>query len=227
MWQLIYGNSKADPVLLVLAICLPHRSDPALLTAENLEAWAFLKKLSEKSKIPLLLVQFACDQEEIDSVYVSTDGISFEKKSMEGLTELFHQYGLPTSKTPTRKAKNDKESSAYHTWQRQSLGKDLTVTDIDLWKLDEGGNVTTIFELKRSLISIDKWQPYPEDFKNFILLIKICELSAIEFKISYNYMSPKPTRIEDISKIKVFKLVLNGKVNAIYEGIYPLKDFIK
>lgn len=227
IWQLVYGDIKSNPVLLVLAIGLPDTDKSIILTPEILDAWNLMKTISEKSKTPLLLVQFSNDLDEIENVNVSTDGKSFRKMTMVEVTELFHNYGLPTSNTPTRKAKNDKESSVYHSWQRQNLGRDLTVSDIDLWKLDEFGNVTTIFELKRSKISIERWQPYKEDYKNFILLIKICKLSGNEFKIAYNYMSPNAPRVEEISRIKVFRLEYTDEVKVIEEGIYLLKDFIE
>jgi hypothetical protein len=226
IWQLIYGNSKSDPVLLVLAVGLPNTSNPVPLNSDIEDAWTTMKDLSEKSRIPLVFVQFANNIVEIESVNVSTDGKSFQKLTMGELTASFHKYGLPTSNTPTRKAKNDKESSAYHTWQRENLGKDLTVTDIDLWKLDASGNLTTIFELKRSRIPLKEWQPYPVDFKNFILILKVCKLAGIKFKISYNFMSPYPPRDEDISKIKVFNLDFTTKLFITEEGIYTLTEFI-
>lgn len=228
IWQLIYGNSKSDPILLVLAVGLSNSSKPVVLSPEIIDAWGYLKLLSEKSNIPLILVQFSIDKLEIEFVHVSLDLKAFEKKTMIELTTVFHNYGLPTSNTPTQKAKNDRTSSAYHDWQRTSLGRDLVISDIDLWKLDKSGNVNTIFELKRSKIPIERWQPYPDDYKNFELLLKICKLTGIEFKISYNYMGPSGPRIEDISKIKLFKLeFVNNKMQIIEQGIFPLNDFVK
>lgn len=227
IWQLVYGNKASKPVLLVLAIGLANNEKPGLSSQEKIDAFNSIISLSERTKIPLILVQFTIDQDKIESVYISNDGKSFEKKTIVELTLLFQTFGLPTSNTYTQKATNDRTSSAYHNWQRKSLGKDITVSDIDLMKVDDNENITTIFELKRSRIPIDSWTPFPADYVNFKLLLKLCKLATIELKIAYNYLSPIPPRIEDISKIKVFKLKLQeDQINICEEGIYPLNVFL-
>ena len=105
---------------------------------------------------------------------------------MPELSKLFASIGLPVSNTHTAKYLNDRTSSAYHNWQRNSLGAALTVSDIDLWRVSETGDPEIVFELKRSYYDLSRWKPFTDDYRNFMLISNLCQRAGTHFKIIYN-----------------------------------------
>jgi hypothetical protein len=145
---------------------------------------------------------------------------------MAELAESYGQIGLSVSNSATKKYLNELTSSAYHNWQRSSLGSELTVSDIDLWRIDDKGNPVVIFELKRSFIDLYKWVPYGDDYKNFRLISNICNNSGVEFKIVYNQRIKNPVVVDKIEKLKIFKVDFS-KFPYISDGvIINLEEFI-
>lgn len=59
----------------------------------------------------------------------------------------------------------------------------MIVADIDLIRY-QGEEIREIIELKRSYIDIEKWEPYKQDYKNFILLSKLARRRELDFLLS-------------------------------------------
>ena len=144
---------------------------------------------------------------------------------MSDLSEIFADYGLPISDSGTDKYLNDKSSSAYHNWQRECLGRDLTVSDIDSWRINEATKPEIIYELKRSYYSLSRWQPFTDDYNNFKLLSNLCNLTSLRFKIVYNVRHKKPF-YDDISKLKLFDVDFDKRPPIKEKGIITLDSFL-
>jgi hypothetical protein len=225
-WQLIYGDANCDPKLLVYVFGKNEIEYNSALSDKDQDGVSFYKYLSGKTGVPYLIIKFRTDIEEVTEVLVSTDGQNFELKSMTELMQIFSHFNLPISNSTTGKYLNDKTSSAYHKWQRGSLGSSLKVSDIDLYKIDANGYPTTIYELKRSYYSLDRWTPFTDDYNNFRLLSKLCISANLEFKILYNVRQKNPF-FDDASKLKLFSVNFNNTSPVKLDGIVSFQDFIK
>ena len=159
-WQLIYGNANCSPLLLVFIMGKTKHDFGNSLTVKELEATNLFVNLSHKSGLPFLSLQFRIDSKEIKNILFSSDGHCFEEKSLTELQKIYSNFSLPISNTPTGKYLNDKTSSAYHDWQRKTLGRALNVSDVDLWRLNENEEPTVLYELKRSYYSLERWKPF-------------------------------------------------------------------
>jgi hypothetical protein len=223
IWQLVYGDVHCNPKLLVLVSGVDKNQYVADFSENEKEALELLNIISSNSKIPLRIVRFLTDQTEVDEVITFKNGERPYTVTMKELKELFHQDGLPISDSSTGKYLNDATSSAYHNWQRSSLGRDLKVSDFDLWKIDENGMPIEVYELKRSFYSLDKWEPYPDDYNNFRLIFNVVERVGIKFKIVYNV---RTKRKDDISTLKIFDVNFKNKPAIQYHSTVSLNDFL-
>jgi len=228
LWQLVYGDSRANPKLLVVVSGVKAREIYAEPSAEERKACKRLKQLSSLTKVPMLFIRFTVDRD-VENVYIyNNKNKNFTVMTMDKLAQLYKEFGLPVRKGSTSKYLNDKASSAYHKWQRNSLGKDLSVTDIDLMKIDLTKDaIIEIYELKRSYISLSKWEPYEDDYKNFRLLGNLLSGTGIPLKIVYNVRKTKPNLNDDISKLKIFKVDVTKEKLIEYESTIQLEEFIR
>jgi hypothetical protein len=198
------------------------RIDDQPTTAEG-EAYQLLAKVGNRANIPVRYIRFACDIAEVESVYASDGSFHYEKLTMHQLSLLFASFGLPVSNTHTAKYLNDRTSSAYHNWQRTSLGAALTVSDIDLWRLRDTGEPETVFELKRSHFDLNRWQPFKDDYRNFRLISNLCNAAGLNFKIIYNQRVKTPFA-DKIDKLKIFTVDFSKPQPIVENGIIPLNQ---
>jgi hypothetical protein len=225
LWQLIYGDNNCDPKLLVLASGVDHKQYLNNLSQNEKEGLQLLKKVSEITQIPLRFVRFIIDSEEVDEVITFRNDEKPIKVKMNQLKDLFHQEGLPVSDSATDKYLNDASSSAYHNWQRNSLGRDIKVSDFDLWKVDHNGKPIELYELKRSYYALDRWKPFSDDYSNFRLIHKVVAPVGIHFKIVYNVRTKNPWN-DNISKLKIFEVDFDQEPPINQLGIIELSDFL-
>ena len=225
-WQLVYGNADCEPQLLVYLFGKNKNNYDTKLNNKEIKRINFYTYLSSQTAIPYLIIKFRIDIVEVEEVLVSTDGHHFITKNMTELMSLFASHKLPISNSTTQKYLNDKTSSAYHKWQRNSLGRDLKVSDIDLYKVDTNNLPTTIYELKRSYYSLDKWIPFKEDYTNFKLLSKLCNKCNLNLQIIYNVRHKSPF-FDDVSKLKLFSVNFTHTPPIKFDCIISFADFIK
>lgn len=224
-WQLVYGNDACNPLLLVFAKGTTFTEYNQELSEQDIDAINLLSHVSDRTGLQLIIIKFQTDMSIIQEVLFAYSDLKFQKISLSGLSALYGKYGLPVSNTSTDKYLNDKTSSAYHNWQRQSLGRSLTVSDIDLWRIDETATPEIIFELKRSYYSLERWKPFTDDYNNFRLISNLCNMASLNFKIAYNVRTKYPF-YDDISKIKLFEVDFNKQPPIKEEGIISLKEFL-
>ncbi|WP_028841995.1 hypothetical protein [Thermodesulfovibrio yellowstonii] len=225
MWELVYGDNNANPLLLTLLV--GDISEKYDLKQEE-EAYSRLQYVSEKSKVPLIKVRFKTDTVQKNEVFFLDKNVSSKEKkiSLDELKEVFTQYGLQVQSSSAKKDINFAVASSFHDWQRHNIGSNVTVSDIDLWLVDLG-IPKMVFEVKRSKVSIESWTPYKDDYPNFILISKLCNKADMKFKLVYYYMKSGENRQEDISKLKIFNIVFDGKQLAVdLDKIISLEEFV-
>lgn len=233
LWQLVYGDSQYNPKLLVLVSGTTRKFLSQPLQEHEANNFEILLQLSKLNMVPVKVIRFCTDTESIKEVYISSDGITFDSVSVNELNELFRSFGLPIKNSPTHKYLNDKESSAYHRWQRQTLGSDIKVSDFDLWKLDGNRQPRILFEIKRSFLPLDVWQPWKDDYGNFALLSNTVRNSQIDFYIMYYQRIKKPWE-EKIDKLKLFvvrsgsneKCITSYPIHIDFYGVISLSDLL-
>ena len=194
-WMLVYGDQTAVPKALVLAFGKSWALQKEVIqTAKNIAA---------RSGIPLFFVKFDDGAQSIDKVGFGRPGEQPVELSLDQLKDEFQKIGLPVKNGACGKVVNDATSSAYHNWQRSSLGS-IKVTDIDLVRLGLDGSPIEAIELKRSFYSLQDWKPYPDDFVNFNLLLSVCKKTGMEVTIAYNVRQTKPVFKDDASRFTLF-----------------------
>ncbi len=216
-WALIYGDQNANPVLLVLAEGVTESKLFAERNVEQTISWTVLQSLSALTSIPLINIRFNIDRDTINTVSWINNGV--EEISLSRLSQIFQKFGLPINSGVSQKAINDASSSAYHNWQRSSLGKNIIVSDIDLIKYDtSNARIQSVDELKRSYIPVAEWQPYFDDYPNFKLSWNLFQLANIPFSIVYNHRQKVPY-IDNPNELAIFNVDFSRKppINRIQQ----------
>ena len=222
-WQLVYGDNSCNPLLLILASGVPNAELANLPTEQEKEAFNLLSIAATKANLPIRYIRFASDVAEVETVRVSDASFDYSTYTMRQLLEMFGSFGLPVSNTHTAKYLNDATSSAFHKWQRSSLGVALTVSDIDLWRLSDSGQPELVFELKRSYYDLPRWRPFTDDYRNFQLISRLCNLSGMQFKIIYNQRIKTPFA-DKIDKLKIFSVDFSKTPPISEDGIILLSE---
>lgn len=200
MWLLVYGNKDHEPKVVTVA---SENKLRIKTTEEERLAVKVAQKVTEGTGIPVNFIRFAPGRS-IETVQYWESGMkNLPEISSNDLKNRFIQYGLRMNQLRAQKSINDKSSSPYHDWQRKNMGNSVIVADIDLLRF-EGEAPTEILELKRSYIVMEEWEPYRQDYKNFLLLSKLARKRNLEFYIIYNHRIKKPF-YDDVSRLKVFK----------------------
>lgn len=207
VWNLLYANEKNYPVLNLRV----YESNDLFDTYKN----AFPKFRSVPSSDLII--------EGVDSFKVKwSDSKTFMSFNEDSLYEEYLQRNLILSGTYAGKPFNSKPSSAYHIWQSKRRFKG-GITDIDLLRLDDKGDLIELIEIKRSKISINSWNPYYNDRGGYEILDNFCRLEGLELTIVYYFFSVNDAT-EDISKIVVIKKQKGFSFTR--RGTYDLNDFI-
>ncbi len=217
-WVLVYGDSISQPVLLVLA----------LGSSCNRPVYLFelVRTLSEVTDMRALALEFDDGIREIEEAVVWPDiqQTHYDACTLTELRDLFEELSLPVGNGRVRKAINDQSSSAYHNWQRSALGREIVVSDLDLFRVD-GNCVTEVVELKRSFYTLSDWKPYPQDYRNFTLISKLLEKGEIGFHIVYNQRRKMPFH-DDASSVSIFSYNSGSPPSSSHVGIVPFDDFV-
>ena len=199
-WMLIYGDANAVPKLLLIV----SRIEGDLLQPRSAFEEHAVRLLAGQ-QIPIRILRFEEKQFSEQVSISSVDNLTFKIMPTDKLyAELFQPYNLTADSSIATKQVNDATSSTFHDWQRSFLSGKLKVTDIDVIVYNNDYVILRIYELKRSFYALAKWNPYPADYANFILLRRAFK-ENIPILILYNMFTGKP-RVEDISLLRVFKV---------------------
>lgn len=227
LWLLLYGDSKSNPKMLIAAVA-SNSENYHNMSFSNHEKEIFFvgEQLAQKAKLPFGIIQFCSDVEEINSVHcINWKSRKYQTVSIDKLKNLFERHGIHTKASNKIKAVNDKTSSAYHNWQRDTLGDEIVVTDLDLLRM-ENDEVTDVYELKRAETPpFDEWEPFKRDYPNFKLVSKFCEMVDANFYILFNYRKKKPF-LDDIHKLKLFEFDHTNTGKSEFKKTLTIDEFI-
>lgn len=222
LWLLIYGNENCEPK--VLTVASGHVLN-GWFTQEETDAVHVAMQITQGTEIPVNFVRFDPERA-IERVRYWKVGM--DKSSIITSAELhnkFLQYGLQMNELRTAKEINDKSSSPYHIWQRNNMGNNVVVTDLDLLRYDDRG-LREIIELKRSYIDLSKWEPYYRDYNNFILISRLAQKRHLDFYIVYNHRAKTPF-YDDVSRLKIFKFDHRKRRNCECLGYQTIQEFVR
>jgi hypothetical protein len=225
-WDLVYGNSETRPLLLVSAKGMSAAELPNA-TGTLPPTPTPLRTVGELTGIPHLAICFDDQSTNIVSVHALSPrlGISaWSELPLASLALVFARAGLPVSAGSSDKAINSQSSSAFHDWQRHSLGANLVVSDCDLWLLGNG-TIAAVLELKRSFYDFDQWQPFPADFPNFKLLFNLLNPMRIPLFLAYNRRTKEPFN-DDPNQILMFRMDFSCVPPYRRLGVLSADDFL-
>lgn len=226
IWLLIYGTAASEPRFILVASAVSRQEMEELTLGEHEEDIINVaSRLSEKSGLNAYVLRYCKNDAALkdiqlinlrEEVYVNT--------SIEQLYDLFEGNGLSPSGTGSAKSVNDKVSSAFHKWQRANLGKEICASDIDLLRMD-GEEPVCIYELKRSYYTLERWEPFSDDFPNYKLIATFASMANMDFQIVYNRRTTSPF-FDDISTLKRFTFSPQNE-RARYLDTISLEDFLR
>lgn len=212
-WTLVYGNGNSNPAVLALVAGRSWKIQNEIIS--------FVEHMGKVSGIPIIEIYFDDADTHIDSVKIRLDGSDLADVSLDNLKSIFAEFGLAVTSGSATKAINDASSSAYHNWQRANLGR-ITVSDIDLFRIDDNGIPNEIIELKRSYIGLDRWKPFSADFPNFNLLMNLSKSCSLRMTIAYNVRHKNPF-YDDARNLSIFDYS-DGSPEHL--GLFTFEDFL-
>lgn len=225
-WMIVYGNGNLEPkVLIYLAGMSKEEYESDLIKFSDHENMKIVEALAKSVNLPFMFVGFNENVDKMTEVkLIDKDSYDFYNVTTDELLKIYESFGLFVDKSVSVKEINKSYSNVYQKWQ-MNLGGRLVVSDIDLIKLEEG-KAKYAFELKRSKIRLDTWKPYSADYHNFQLLSNVFAKASIDFYIVYNHRQEFPF-VDDISKLKVFKVNNTIKDFIEFDGYYSLDSFLE
>lgn len=224
LWILVYGNRECDPkVILLLSEYSENEFESETLKTKESEIMIYTEQISHRSGVPFLYVRFNKDASQLKEVKIMMSG-KFRSISLEEYTNILVGYGIQKDNLVSKKPINSHASNVYHLWQINS-GLDIITSDIDLMHINSNMDITDVYELKRSYIDINKWEPFPADFNNFILLSKLFNKSNINFYIMFNQYHKLPY-VDDIKVVKLYKVKFEDKLVIESLGKLDISDFL-
>ncbi len=84
-----------------------------------------------------------------------------------------------------------------------------------------------MIEIKRSRVSLDRWELYPEDYDNFRLLAHIASASNIPMTITYHRFTVGPPREEDTSRLTLWRVDIDKSPLVTSIGRVDLAAFAR
>lgn len=222
LWLLVYGDENFEPKVLTVA---SENKLGERTTVEEKNAVHAAQCIVKGTGVPINFIRFDPEKTMETIQYWEPGMKDIPEISSEGLKNILMLYGLKMNEVMVHKSINDKSSSPYHDWQRQNMGDSVVAADIDLVRHDKGKPLE-IIELKRSYIDIDKWEPYQQDYKNFILISKLAKKRHIDFYIVYNRRIKKPF-FDDVSRLKIFEFDHRMQPYCRLSGYKSIEQFAK
>jgi hypothetical protein len=206
-WHLIYGDEENNPIWQF------HVLDLSSIAKNSL--WQ-IPKFNLINGIDL----FVHDAEHFELKRWS-DGNTRHFNS-DSLFEYYLELNLVKRKNVRTKRFNKASSSVYHEWQMNQLFIG-GVTDIDLYRMDDSGNIVELIEIKRSRISLNEWSPFISDKGGYEILQNLALKLGISFTTIYYEFDPR-RGLENIDRLQIFKKGIGFHFQKL--GVVNLKDFV-
>ncbi len=221
-WILVYGNDRQEPKVVSVVVKASGNSEGVSQQEKNIIS--VVKCIVKDTDIHMNFIRYDADKPLETVQYWEAGSAPLETITMDDLRNRFIHHGIKMNENKTKKLINDRSSSQYNEWQRENMGSDVTVSDIDLIRF-KGNEIKEIIELKRSIIPLERWNPYKADFNNFILLSKLAVEAGIGFYIAYNYRQERPF-LDDISYIKLFEFDYRMKEYYKFIRYLSIEEFV-
>lgn len=222
LWMVVYGDESSIPKLLLVISAVPVESYTGRALSPKEEAVMDLcARFAGACGLPYRVVRYPRDARPLDRVQYIEHRKRWEEIGIASLPRLFRRCGMRPTRAKSAKGINDRATSAFHLWQRDNLGKTLTVSDIDLVKAGADGRLT-VYELKRSYMALEDWAPFPADAANHRLLARFAALVGASFQIVYNRRIKDPFN-DDISRLKRYSY--SPKAGAEYIDTMTPEEF--
>ncbi len=223
-WLLVYGNkSEQQAKILVLVHGTSWKIQAEIINTLNV--------LAKKLKIPVYKIVFDDSNDDSISEVAFSSSLKDEGEMyyLNELKTIFKNAGLDIIDGKCDKYLNDRASSAYHKWQRFSLGNKITVSDLDLIRVNnQSKEPIELIELKRSTAYVNIWKPYTDDYANFNLIDTISQQTSIPLSIVYNRMiKDRITKVisDDIHEpVSIFSFSNNS--SQVLKREYSFDDFV-
>lgn len=173
------------------------------------------KELSDKSGLKFIEILYPSDLNNNPHAELIINGKNFSKE--DSVNEIQRIWGSTYETFGTKKEINKQVADSFHSWARNNLPLSYVRINIDaiLSKENDGSNIISLFEIKRSTaIKVEKWEPYKQDIRNYYLENKFAKLAKLKF-YTINH-SCKFTEVDDGTKIGLFKILdIDIKLNDI------------
>ena len=223
LWITIYGDIWSVPkLILVISAVSDEDYDNSIISQHERDIIELCVTFAAKSSLEYRVVRYRKSEWPLQNIQYMDYPSQCVEVPAHSLVQLFERNGIRPSAEGTSKDLNDKAASAFHLWQRTYLGRNMTVSDIDLIKTDENGH-QSIYELKRSFYQLEDWTPFDVDYTNFRLVSRFADMIGASFQIIYNRRDKDPFR-DDISMLKRFSF--SPEEGAKYIDTVSLNDFI-
>lgn len=103
----------------------------------------------------------------------------------------------------TNKAVNKSTSDWFQVWARENLPREYVRLNIDGLIVDSNNEPKILLETKRSYISVDNWEPWENDSRNYCLQDKFCKKNDLNFLTIYHI---KGISVVDNSRVGLFSI---------------------
>ena len=223
-WCLIYGDAAAAPRLAVFVEAVPVASLSDTVTQARVKVRSAFFALADGAHLPKMHIRFPTDRD-LEAVVEGTGTGVANELSLEDLRGRFEAAGVPVRSGAVTKAINRQSSSSFHEWQRATLGSEITVSDVDLLRVDPEDRVAEVVEIKRSNIPLAQWSPFRDDYDNFRLVGGLADANRVPFTISYHLYAGLP-RVDDPSRLSLWRVETGAEPPVVSIGVFELQAFL-
>ncbi len=230
-WLVIYGTKIDRKPRLIIALSGYETSEfkTKTLKPNEIEWLGYAKQISSKSNVPWIYVRFDKNNTKVSELKIMTQKRTMSLVNIDFYKSLLEYFGftLVDKNTQSKEFNTGGPANIYQVWQMK-ISNDMISSDIDLIKVNNENLITDVYELKRSKISINSWEPFKADYHNFELLNHLFIKANIKFHITYNEFSQDENgRKDNIQNIKIFDVKPTQSFEFEKPSIINLHDFFK
>jgi len=115
----------------------------------------------------------------------------------------------------TAKPVNKGTSDWFHQWARANLPREYVRTNIDGLLLDDKGMPHILLETKRSSFSLDSWQPWQNDARNYYLQQLLATKVGLKFWTVYHIKGEEVIDQTEVTLFEISDVFLDGRSNWV------------
>lgn len=229
-WFLVYGEKNGCQPKLLIALSGYEEKEfkNKTLKINEMDFVDYIKQFSKRTNVPWIYVRFNVADKSMKEVMIMSENKRLSLINVELYKNILEYFGLTLvdKNSQTKDFNTGGPSNIYQIWQMK-ISNTMISSDIDLFKVDDNNKITDVYELKRSKIDIEKWEPFKMDYHNFQLLTNLLIKANIKFHIVYNeYSQNENGRKDNIQKVKIFDVKETDNFEYDNCRIISLYDFL-